>query len=436
MSVRPLPLKLLVPALALSLAACGSGQKKEIQYQTAVVDQGPVVARVSSTGTLSALVTVQVGSQVSGRIKSLEVDFNDKVKKGQLLAQIDPALYKAAWDNARANRIAADATLVGARVQAANAKLTLDRSRQLLQRGIVAQADFDTAKAAYDAAVATVDAAAGALEQTKAQEAQAQLNLGYTKIVSPINGIVISRNVDVGQTVAASLQAPTLFLLAEDLKKMQVDTSIAEADVGKLRDGMEATFTVDAFPYDRFKGRIRQIRNNSTTVQNVVTYDAVIDVENPQLKLRPGMTANVTVVIAERESVLRVPNAAMRFRPPPAPGEGKTGAGGGAGGGGTGAGRGSGTGTGGAAGSAGAGTAGGAVSAGGGAAGRPGVRGFTTDQRTVWRLTDSKPEPVPIRIGITDGTLTEVLSGDLKPGDQLVTDMIGGTPGAQGFRAL
>jgi HlyD family secretion protein len=417
MSVRHVFHWLLVLPIALSIAACGSGQKKEVQYQTAAVDQGAIVARVSSTGTLSALVTVQVGSQVSGRIKSLEVDFNDKVKKGQLLALIDQDLYKALLDNARANRLAAQATLAGARVQAANAKLTYERSAQLLQRGIIAQADFDTAKAGYDAAVASVDAAGGSLEQAKAQESQAKLNLGYTEIISPINGIVISRSVDIGQTVAASLAAPTLFLIAEDLKKMQVDTSIAEADVGKLQDGMEASFTVDAFPYDRFKGKIRQIRNNSTTVQNVVTYDAVIDVENAQLKLRPGMTANVTVVIAERQSVLRVANAAMRFRPPQPAGDGKSGAAGGA--------------------PSGSGQSGpGAGTAGASTVGRPGQRAQATDQRTVWRLRDSKLEPVAIRIGITDGTLTEVLSGELKPGDKLVTDMIGGTAEARGFRTL
>ena len=242
MSVRLLRPTFFAAALALSLVACGSNQKKEVQYQTATVDQGSIVARVSSTGTLSALVTVQVGSQVSGRIKSLFADYNDKVKKSQLLAEIDPALYKAAWDNARANRIAAEATLAGARVQAANAKLTFDRNTQLVQRGIVAQADFDTAKAAFDAATAGVDAAAGALEQAKAQESQSQLNLGYTEIISPINGIVISRNVDVGQTVAASLQAPILFLIAEDLKKMQVDTRIRRRLVGLAIDGKQRVY--------------------------------------------------------------------------------------------------------------------------------------------------------------------------------------------------
>ncbi len=445
---------LLLTGALLALAGCGSGQKGAVQYQSATVDQGTIVARVNATGTLSALVTVQVGTQVSGRIKLLEVDYNSTVKKGQLLAQIDPDLYKAAYENTKANRQAAAANLAGARVQATNAKLQFDRAQQLLTRGIVAQADFDTAKATYDAASAGVAAAEGALAQATAQQSQAQLNLGYTEIISPINGTVISRNVDMGQTVAASLQAPVLFLIAEDLKKMQVDTSVAEADVGKLKDGMTATFTVDAFPYDRFTGRIRQIRNNSTTVQNVVTYDAVIDVENPDLRLRPGMTANVTVVIAERTDALRISNAALRFRPTPgqagpagggaagggaagggAPGGGAGGGAGGASAGGAPAGRPAGGGTAGG-GTAGGGTAGGGM-AGGGAVGRPnGTRPLATDQRVVWRLNGTTIEQVRIRVGITDGTLTEVVSGDLKPGDKIVTDAIGGGPAVGGFRAF
>jgi HlyD family secretion protein len=452
-SLRALTLLLLCAAAIPLLAACGSGQKQNIQYQTVPAERGPLTARVSATGTLSALVTVQVGSQVSGRIKTLNVDYNSRVTKGELLATIDTDLFKAAVDNARANKIAAEANLLGARVQAANAKLQFDRAQQLLTRGIVAQADYDTAKATYDGAVAAVSAAEGALEQTKAQLSQTELNLSYTPIVSPINGMVISRNVDIGQTVAASLQAPVLFLIAEDLRKMQVDTSVAEADVGKLRDGMAATFTVDAFPNDRFTGVIRQIRNNSTTVQNVVTYDAVIDVSNPELRLRPGMTATVTVVIAERTDALRVPNAALRYRPPLASGNGGLGGAGAAQGGGMRASPG--------------GQAGGPVmNPGGGgsvasspgadrpiggsppsapAAASPGLgqmagarpdRTATPDQRTVWRLLDGKPQPVRIRIGITDGTLTEVVSGDLNAGDLIITDASGGEQRAQGVRAF
>ena len=424
----------LLTGALLTLAGCNSGQKRDVQYQSVAVDRGTIVARVNATGTLSALVTVQVGSQVSGRIKLLEADYNSTVKKGQLLAQIDPDLFRAAYENTRANRLAATANLAGARVQAANAKLQFDRAQQLLARGIIAQADFDTAKATADAAVAAVAAAEGSLAQAEAQESQSKLNLGYTEIISPINGTVISRNVDVGQTVAASLQAPVLFLIAEDLKKMQVDTSVAEADVGKLKDGMSATFTVDAFPYDRFTGRIRQIRNNSTTVQNVVTYDAVIDVENPDLRLRPGMTANVTAVISERQEALRLSNAALRFRPGQGQGGPAVGGAGGAAPAGGAAGRGA------AGGGAGGGAAGGGAGGGAAGGGAPrlsnGGRPVATDQRVVWRLKDAGIEPVRVRIGITDGTLTEIVSGDLKPGDKVVTDAIGGGPDRGGFRAF
>ena len=271
----------------------GSDQP-QFRFETGTVDRGAVVSRVTATGTLSALVTVQVGSQVSGRLKKINVDYNSRVTKGQVIAKIDPALFAAAVEQGRANVAAADGAHAG-------------------HRQLIAPADVDTAQANALATAAQVKANAGQLAQAKAQLRQARINLDYTRIVSPTNGVVISRSVDVGQTVAASLQAPTLFLIAEDLQKMQVDTSVAEADVGKLRSGMSATFTVDAFPNERFAGVVRQIRNAPQTLQNVVTYDAVLDVKNPELKLRPGMTANVTFVWAERQDVLRVSNAALRF---------------------------------------------------------------------------------------------------------------------------
>ena len=288
-----------------------------LQYQIAAVAKGPVVARVTATGILSAVVTVQVGSQVSGRIAKLYADFNSTVKKGQLIAEIDPALFEANLEQAKANVLAAEGQLKQAKATVLAARRTYDRDKPLRANNLIAQADLDTAETTLQAAEAAVVAARGQLAQARAQLTQAQVNLAYTTIVSPIDGTVISRSVDVGQTVAASLQAPTLFTIAEDLRKMQVDTSVAEADVGKLAAGMEATFVVDAFPDERFKGTIRQIRNAPQTQQNVVTYDAVIDVQNPELKLRPGMTANVTFVYADRPDVLRVPNAALRFRPPP-----------------------------------------------------------------------------------------------------------------------
>src|SRR5436190_12346142 len=287
------------------------------RYDTVAVDRGPIVAKVTATGTLSALVTVQVGTQVSGRLKEILVDFNSPVKKGQVIAKIEPALFAAALESARANYLAAQGTVTKLEAQAENAKLQYERAQALFERKAIAQADLDTARATMRAADGDVTASRGNMEQAKAALHQAQVNLNYTTIVSPTTGVVISRSVDVGQTVAASLSAPTLFLIAEDLTKMQVDTSVAEADIGKLKSGMDATFTVDAYPARTFKGTIRQIRNAPQTQQNVVTYDAVIDVSNPDLALRPGMTANITFIYDHRDSALRVANAALRFQAPP-----------------------------------------------------------------------------------------------------------------------
>ncbi len=365
-----------------------------LQYQTAAVARGPVVARVTATGILSAVVTVQVGSQVSGRIATLHADYNSTVKKGQLIAEIDPALFQANVEQAKANVLAAEGQLKQAEANTLAAQRTYDRDRPLRASNLIAQADLDTAETTLEAAKASVVAARGNLAQARAQLSQSEVNLAYTKISSPIDGTVISRSVDVGQTVAASLQAPTIFTLAGDLRQMQVDTSVAEADVGKLAPGVEATFVVDAFPDDRFRGTIRQIRNAPQTQQNVVTYDAVIDVNNPDLKLRPGMTANVTVVYADHPDVLRVPNAALRFRPPPemlaalgrgtgpARVAGRDGSGGGRGG---------------------------------------GASGGAGNGRSLWVMRDGKPVPAQVTVGVSDGTFTEILSGPLQPGDAVVT---------------
>jgi HlyD family secretion protein len=370
-----------------------------------------VVAKVTATGTLSAIVTVQVGSQVSGTVAALHADFNSTVKKGELVAKIDPRLFDAAVEQARANLAAAEGNLSKARAQAVDAERQADRASELLARKLIAQADSDTARATADADAAAVDAAGGAVSQAKAQMHQAEVNLAYTDIRSPTDGTVIARNVDVGQTVAASLQAPVLFLIAEDLRKMQVDTSVAEADIGKLQPQTHATFTVDAYPNESFTGTVRQIRNAPQTVQNVVTYDAVIDVENPELKLKPGMTANCTFIYADKENVLRVPNAAMRFMPPPellaslnaeAPGgdaaahHARAGADGSGGRGGP-----------------------------GGAGGRGGPRGDPA-HRVVWVLRDGRPARVPIKTGVTDGSTTEIAEGDLHDGDAVITDLAGG----------
>jgi HlyD family secretion protein len=346
---------------------------------------------------------VQVGSQVSGRIAALYADFNSTVKKGQLIAKIDPQLFEAAVAQARANYVAAQGNLAKAKAQAVDADRQYKRNVTLAERKLIAQADLDTSQSNADAAKAQVDAAAGSVEQAKAQLNSAEVNLAYTNIISPSDGVVISRNVDVGQTVAASLQAPTLFLIAEDLRKMQVDTSVAEADIGKLRPGMKATFTVDAYPTEKFAGTVRQVRNAPQTLQNVVTYDGVIDVDNPELKLKPGMTANCTFIWAEKDDALRVPNAAMRFRPPATELVGSTQ-------------------------SATAeqqrrGTGAEAAQGAGASQRRPTAGAASTDRKTIWILRDGKPQPVAIRAGVSDGSLTEVAEGEVAENDLVITDV-------------
>jgi HlyD family secretion protein len=399
------------------------------RFETVAVDRGPIVAKVTATGTLSALVTVQVGTQVSGRIKQIMVDFNSPVKKGQVIAKIEPSLFAAALESARANYLAAQGTVAKLEAQAENAKVQYDRAVALFDRKAIAQADLDTAKATMRAANGDVTASRGNAEQAKASLHQAQVNLDYTTIVSPTTGVVISRSVDVGQTVAASLSAPTLFLIAEDLTKMQVDTSVAEADIGKLKADMESTFTVDAYPSRQFKGKIRQIRNAPQTQQNVVTYDAVIDVANPGLELRPGMTANVTFIYDHRDSALRVANAALRFQ---APAElTKAAFGGGAKGGGAGQKN------------SGGGPEGTGRRGGGGPPGGRHAAGETPDKRTLWLLRGPMPTPVRVRAGVSDGTNTEIETSELKEGDRVVTDaeMPGGgdkgqQPGGNAFRRM
>jgi HlyD family secretion protein len=300
---------------AAALIARRARAKPEVHYDTADVDRGTIAAKVTATGNLSAVLTVQVGSQVSGRVQQLFVDYNSPVKKGQTVAKLDPLLFDAAVQQARATYLSIQGNLNKDQAQANNAKLIYDRTKTLVEAKVMSQSDLDTASANNEAAKAQVEADKSNLESAHALMDQAEVNRGYTTIVSPIDGIVISRNVDVGQTVAASFQSPTLFVIAQDLRHMQVDTNVGEADVGRLTAGMPATFTVDAYPGRPFTGRLRQIRNAAQTIQNVVTYDAVIDVENPSLLLKPGMTANVVFIAAQKDSVLRVRNAALRFQP-------------------------------------------------------------------------------------------------------------------------
>lgn len=315
----------LLPFLPLTLlAACGG--KAPDAFRTDAVSRGAVVEQVSATGEVGAITIVNVGSQVSGTIKALYVDFNSQVKKGQILAQIDPRLFAAALERAEAAVAAARAQVEKSEAALADAKRVETRSRELFEAKLTSRADLDTATANREQAQAQLSVSKAQVMQARADRDTAAANLAYTRILSPIDGIVVSRAVDVGQTVAASFQTPTLFTIANDLTKMQILANIDEADVGKVREGMEAKFTVDAWPGETFRGRIRELRQAPTTIQNVVTYAAVIDAPNPERKLRQGMTAQVQVTTGRRDDVLRVANAALRYKPAnatPAAGEKK-----------------------------------------------------------------------------------------------------------------
>src|SRR5213592_3380668 len=301
----------------------------EIQVNTTPITRGDIIDSVGATGTLQAVTTVQVGSQVSGNIQWLGADFNSIVKKGQVIARLDPSLFDAQLQQARANLGQARANLTKAqsdlertKVQLVDAEQKYSRAKELATKSLLPQSDLDAAKIAVDSAramlasqQATVAQTQAAVSQSQASVNQNQVNLDHTVIGAPIDGIVIQRSVDVGQTVAASMQAPTLFVIAADLTKMQVNANIDEADVGRIRPGQHVTFRVDAYPTDTFQGTVSQIRLQPVVVQNVTTYGTVIDVPNEQLKLKPGMTANVKVEIAKRSDALRIPNAALRFRP-------------------------------------------------------------------------------------------------------------------------
>jgi len=370
---------------------------KAPQFLTDKVQQGNIENLVQATGSITAVTTVQVGSQVSGAIQSLSADFNSHVKKDQVVAQIDPSLFKGALLQAQADLQDANANLQAARANLEKAKaaevqsqLDYTRSDQLAKAGVIPVQQLDAAKATWQSAVATVNAGKAMVTQSAAQVQQkaaavtiAKTNLDHTTIRSPIDGTVVARSVDVGQTVAASLQAPTLFTIAQDLTKMQVYVSTDESDVGAIHTGQPVTFKVDAFPTESFTGRVSQVRLNATTVQNVVTYTTVVDFDNPQMKLFPGMTAYVSVPVATAENVVKVPNAALRFTPQTDAATTRSAQG-----------------------------------------GQPRKQKDPT-VTTVWKLDANKTlEPVQIKVGITDHTFTQVaqvLKGSLNAGDTVVT---------------
>jgi HlyD family secretion protein len=423
-----------------------SGGGRAPAYRTAPVERGSLTATISSTGTLNAVVTVQVGTQVSGTVSQILVDFNTPVKKGMLIARIDPATLEAKVSQARADLESVQAAVLNQRAALARAQADLANAQanvvkqevavrdarvkaesrgQLFKEGGISAEERDSAQAAFDSAAAQKDAAdAGVrasraaldvvraqvvaaeatVKQKRAALSQAELDLDHTYIRAPVDGVVISRSVDVGQTVAASLQAPTLFLIAQDLTKMQVDTNVDEADISRVRLEQQATFTVDAYPGETFRGRVAQIRQAPQTLQNVVTYNTVVTVDNPDLKLKPGMTANVRLLVAQRENVLLVPNAAFRFRPEgSAPGRGPTPA----------------MAQGGAPAQGGPSRQGGARGAGG--------RGGEGEAR-VYVLGGGTPEERPVKTGLSDGQRTEVLEG-VQEGEAIIVGQANGRAG-------
>src|SRR2546423_1081186 len=412
-----------VVALIGLFAAFGLNRSSHIENFTAKIERGEIRDVVEATGTINAVITVQVGSQVSGTIAKLNVDFNSRVHKGDIVALIDPALFQGALlqasadlENAKANLAASQANLEKAKATASQAKADYDRTLALTKEGVLSQQQLDSAKANYQSANATVNGAAASVTQAQAQVNQkqaavtvAQTNLNYTVIRSPIDGIVVARNVDVGQTVAASLQAPTIFTIAQDLTKMLVYAKTDESDVGNIKPGRPVTFKVDAFPKETFQGRVSQVRMNATTVQNVVTYDTIVEFNNPEMKLFPGMTAYVTIPVATAQNVLKLPNAALRYKPPLTPEEmlalyqqyadqvdereqradsaARS-----------------------------------SVPQGGGTSNLP--RTARSESAVVWKLlADNTLEPVKVSLGITDHSYTEVLSvvkGELSEGNEIV----------------
>jgi len=365
-----------------------------VQYLTSKVLQGEIRDAVEATGVVNAVVNVQVGSQVSGTIARLNADFNSHVRKGDVIALIDPRLFEGAVqqaaadvENAKANVVAAQAGLTKAKAELVQTKAEYERALNMIRTRIGTQQALDVAKANYESAKAAVEGAQASVVQANAQVSQktaalavAKTNLAFTVIRSPIDGTVVARNVDVGQTVAASLQAPTIFTIAQDLVKMYLYAKVDESDVGRIRAGQPVTFKVDAFPKEVFRGTVNQIRMNPTTVQNVVTYDAVIEFENRDLKLFPGMTAYVTIPVATVENVVKLPNAALRFKPPMPPEAVK------------------------------------AMYAQAGIA--------KDDAPVVWKQRGDALEPVEVALGVTDHSYTEVRKGALKPGDDVVTSFI------------
>jgi HlyD family secretion protein len=343
----------------------GTASSAAVHYTMSPVSRGPITRVVTATGTVNPVLTIIVGTYVSGVIQELSCDYNTRVKQGQICAKIDPRPYQTVVDQNKANLAEAKAQLEKDKANLAYAELTYERNARLAQTSAVSKDTLDNAKSLLDQARAQIGVDEATIAQRQAQLATTEVNLGYTNIVSPVDGTVVSRNVTVGQTVAASFQTPTLFLIATDLTQMQVDTNVSESDIGGIKEGNRANFTVDAFPKRTFAGTVSQVRQSPQTLQNVVTYDVVVSVDNSDLALKPGMTAATRVVIAERNDVLRVPSQALRYSP-------------------------------------------------------AGLRDKPSAHPQVWVLRDEKPVAVTVTTGLDDDTFAEIVQGELQPGDKVI----------------
>jgi HlyD family secretion protein len=413
---------LVIPVLLAAGFLVVRGRGEDPGYTAGTVDRGDIVEVVGATGALEAVTTVQIGSQVSGTIESLYADFNSTVKKGQVIARLDPSILQARLGQADANLLSARANVDRARATVEDTRQKYQRAKELAERSLIAETDLETAKANYEGAVAQLKANEAAESQAVASVNQAKVDLSHTVIDTPIDGVVISRNVDVGQTVAASFQAPVLFVIANDLSRMRVNAAVDEADVGHVREGQEVLFHVDAFPEREFKGVVEQVRLNPTTVSNVVSYNTIVAVDNRDLLLRPGMTATVSIIVRKAANALRLPAAALRFRPEGYPrpvfAAGAAGPGPGGQGAPAGAAPGQGAARSGPGGPGGSregrrpeGWPGAAAAGGQGGPGGPGSRG--PGRPTTVFVPDEKgePKPVDVRIGISDGQYVELRQG-------------------------
>lgn len=360
-------LSLLLITTAVTLAACSAGNKK-LNYDTEEVIKTTITESVEASGTVNPVQTVNIGSQVSGMINAIYVDFNSRVKKGQLLAQIDPSLFQAQVDKARGDLSAAKANYHKVNSMLIYDKKNYERYKKMYEKNYVAKNDLDLAEATYKSDAAQLKAMSASIKQTQATLENNLTNLRYTRIISPVDGVVVSRNVDVGQTVAASFQTPTLFMVAQDLTKMQIEVNVSEADIGKIKQGQDVDYTLDGYSDLTFKGKVSQVRISPTTVSNVVTYTVIVVVDNEEGKLIPGMTANVSIITAKKENILAVPTKALRFNPSDLTG------------------------------------------------------GKKYKEQGLWIVKNKKPCRINIKIGVKNSEYTEVISNEINEGTKVLVD--------------